>query len=207
MNTCFRGAELTGTVFRDTRLDQADFTGARCYRSQWLGCHLEGVTGLPRTRTSGPVRPVPPVMTYSTRPPADARLAAFDGHCGSVNACAFVPDGRRLVSASEDGTLRLRDVTSGRETGWRIHHFRDGAWALLNLADNRIVRLPVTLGADLPGWAAIPTAGALSATRTKLWVRCPRQSPLNRRAGASFIPRGILDGFRRLRKSRRILPA
>lgn len=159
-------------------------------------------------RTSGPVRPVPARhdLQYPP-PPADARLAALDGHCGSVNACAFVPDGRRLASASEDGTLRLWDVTTGRETGWHIHHFRDGARALLDLTDNRMSRLPVTLGAGLPGWATIPTAGALSATRTKRWVRCPGQSPLNRRAGASFIPRGVLDGFRRLRKSRRILPA
>lgn len=31
---CFRGADLTGTIFREALLDDADFEGARCYRSQ-----------------------------------------------------------------------------------------------------------------------------------------------------------------------------
>src|SRR5262249_10542076 len=35
------------------------------------------------------------------------------GHAGVVNACAVTPDGRRVVSASDDGTLKVWDLASG----------------------------------------------------------------------------------------------
>jgi WD40 repeat protein len=36
-------------------------------------------------------------------------------HSGAVRACAFSPDGKILVSASEDNTLKLWDVETGKE--------------------------------------------------------------------------------------------
>ncbi|MCX6579832.1 MAG: NACHT domain-containing protein [Candidatus Aminicenantes bacterium] len=49
-----------------------------------------------------------------------SELAGFFGspnlkHSGSVRACAFLPDGKRVVSASEDNTLKLWDVETGKE--------------------------------------------------------------------------------------------
>jgi len=35
------------------------------------------------------------------------------GHLGTVNSVAFSPDGKTIVSGSDDGTLRLWDVQSG----------------------------------------------------------------------------------------------
>src|SRR6185295_16528365 len=35
------------------------------------------------------------------------------GHAGSVTACAVTPDGRQVVSASEDHTLKVWDLATG----------------------------------------------------------------------------------------------
>jgi WD40 repeat protein len=42
-------------------------------------------------------------------------LRRFQGHAGPVLSLAFLPDGRRAVTAGQDGSVRLRDVGDGRE--------------------------------------------------------------------------------------------
>ncbi|HLP59145.1 MAG TPA: hypothetical protein VK186_09955, partial [Candidatus Deferrimicrobium sp.] len=49
-----------------------------------------------------------------------SELAGFFGspnfkHSGAVRACAILPDGKRVVSASDDNTLKLWDVETGKE--------------------------------------------------------------------------------------------
>ncbi len=39
------------------------------------------------------------------------------GHHGPITALAFTPSGHRLVTASDDGTLSLSDLTTGRAVG------------------------------------------------------------------------------------------
>jgi WD40 repeat protein len=44
------------------------------------------------------------------------------GHSGAATACAVTPDGRRVVSASADGTLKVWDLNTGRTLAALVGH-------------------------------------------------------------------------------------
>ncbi len=57
-----------------------------------------------------------PWFRLLSRPAQSAALVrTFSGHTDDVTACAFSPDGKRIVSGSRDRTLRLWDTASGKE--------------------------------------------------------------------------------------------
>jgi hypothetical protein len=68
-------------------------------------------------------------------------LRTFRGHSDAVTACAYAPDGARILSASDDRTLREWD----RETGQELRRF-EGHWG------------PVTACAYAPDGARILSA-------------------------------------------------
>jgi WD40 repeat protein len=46
-------------------------------------------------------------------------------------SCAFAPDGKRILSASDDNTLRLWDAETGNPVGFRVEFPGTGAHASL----------------------------------------------------------------------------
>jgi len=70
-------------------------------------------------------------------------VATLTGHQSLVLSCAWSPDGRRIVSASRDGTLRIWDASTGIELAPRIYLLNPPraapTWAAVNHPNNRIV--------------------------------------------------------------------
>ena len=61
------------------------------------------------------------------------------GHTGDVPSVVFLPDGKQIMSASQDGTIRMWDIElledelleeRGEMDGWQMDYGVDGSWVL-----------------------------------------------------------------------------
>ena len=100
-------ADLAGTVFRHCDLDGASLDKATRYRTQLL-------------HTKGYRRELPDILTAPLTEDTPLRVLPeaqiLGGHSGYVTAVAWSPDGHHILTASNDGTARIWDTTTGDNT-------------------------------------------------------------------------------------------
>lgn len=108
-------SEAVGRIERALRLD-----------SGWLHQDTNALPGLlyNRLRSDGLESADIATLVPGLAPPVRLRhpvrmdggeRRVFRGHSGGVNACAYSPDGRRVLSGSDDRTLREWDASTGQE--------------------------------------------------------------------------------------------
>jgi hypothetical protein len=86
--SCWQGADLEAGLFRRCELADADYSDTHLHRTRWLLCQQP-----------------------SAGKPGQLQLQI--GHSSYVSGCAWSPDGRRLLSASVDQSLKIWDAASG----------------------------------------------------------------------------------------------
>jgi WD40 repeat protein len=87
-------------------------------------------------------------------------LLTLSGHASLVNACAWSPDGQRLLSGSFDNSLRVWDTSSGQHS-WSSYLLPEGQTASLDKVHGRILHASPEAWRWL-GWRwTDPTTGQL----------------------------------------------
>jgi len=111
---------------------------------QWEASRARHSEAARAYRRMGVFSPEPELGLLDAHHHAPPPLLTFAGHSGAVRAVVFSSDGRRALSAGDDGTLRLWDVRLGRE----IRTLRGHAGALTSVALSADGRVALSGGQD-----------------------------------------------------------
>jgi len=117
-----------GQLFRRVRGDVLQAT--RNEQIPWVSEALVGDVYL-NPGAAGPAVAVQPAE------PSRGLIYSLQGHGHVVMAVAFSPDGRRIVSGSDDETLRLWDATTGQPIGSPLQGHKGGVVSVAFSPDGR----------------------------------------------------------------------
>ncbi len=138
-NACFDGADL-----RHLQASNADFSGASLRLTRLAEARLVEVN-LATTDLTGATWPrADGYAENSGFSPVKPRIAGLIGHSGWIRACAFSPDGKRILTAGDDSTARLWEGESGKEIR-RFEGHSGWIWACVFSPDGKRI---LTAGDD-----------------------------------------------------------
>ena len=143
-----------------TEVDRAEATGLLAQATQALQQkNYDSATQLAaRAEKTNPNQPQTKELLQKILVEYGGELRAFTGHKGAVTAVAYSPDGKSVLSGSEDQTLKLWEVASGKEvrtfTGHRgvvtsVAFSPDGNLALSGSEDSTLRLWDVASGREL----------------------------------------------------------
>jgi WD40 repeat protein/uncharacterized protein YjbI with pentapeptide repeats len=117
-NSEWSRANIDGAIFRDCDLRYATFAATSSRRTQWIRTDIPGcLTDTASGNSSRVIR-----SNDSEFKQQSSSIWVAGGHLGAVTACAWSPDGSRVVSASADKTLRIWDGESGQNIMTLVGH-------------------------------------------------------------------------------------
>ena len=104
----------SGALIR-CKLFNCDLSASDCRNLRIIEAQALGSAKLPQNQADSRIAPVTEAMKTQNNLIfwQDNLVPSLIGHEGSVNALAYSPDGRHIVSGGDDDTLRIWDATSG----------------------------------------------------------------------------------------------
>ena len=173
------GADWCGLKWREGTLARAELSQAKLSGCQWINVDLTE-TKLPAdwedeaTAALSSKNAGREAISQQT-----ARLTLPQGHASYVRACAYSPDGRRVLSGSYDKTLKVWDGVSG-ECLLTLTGHANSVYACAYSPDGRRV-LSGSWDDTLKVWNAASGECLLTLTGHKSWVLACAYSPDGRR--------------------------
>ena len=119
-----------------------------------------------------PNRPYTAEAEYALRQASNHNNAILRGHTSTVNSASFSPDGKYIVSASDDNTVRIWDAKTGQQVGSPLVNVTsasfspDGRYIVSASADKTVriwdTKAGVQVGSPLEGHTDYVTSASFS---------------------------------------------